>query len=465
MNDMDSEVRQTEILWKTVLGEVELAVPHATFVTWFKPTKLLDLDGQKLRVAVTNFFAKTQFEKKFDQQIKKILKEQGFDAPVIEYVIASHDKTAKSSTKNSEVILESKARQLAAEERQVVHAEPTNPSGLNPRYRFDNFIVGNSNDLAHAAAQAAAANPGLKYNPIFIYGGVGLGKTHLIQAIGNEILAKFPEKRVLYATAETFGNEFIDFVRYKKNRDFSRKYRDTDVLIIDDIQFIAGKKSTQEEFFNTFNDLHQANKQIVLSADRPPAEIPDLTDRLKSRFGMGMAIDVSLPDYETRSAIIEAKCAAAQTELPDDVVQFLADQIRTNIRDLEGALNQILAYCEMRGETPNLELAKGLLGNIKESRPKHLTPKQVVDKTAAYFQLRPEEICSQARDRYIAEPRQMAMYLLRSELHMSFPKIAHELGRKDHTTAIHSIEKIELAIKLDARIRKCVLEIREKLYA
>lgn len=443
-------------IWEIVLGEVELSMPHATFATWFKPTSLLGIDDQHIRILVNNFFAKNQFEKKFDTQIKKILTENGFSDPTVEYIIKD-----KKVSRSEAVMPIGDPVAPASSETNSAHRK----TGLNPRYRFDNFIVGTCNDLAHAAAQAAASMPGQKYNPIFIYGGSGLGKTHLIQAIGNEIIAAHPEKRVLYVPTETFVNEFIDHVRYKKNRDFSKKYREVDVLIVDDIQFIAGKKSNQEEFFNTFNALHQTDRQVVISADRPPSEIPDLADRLRSRFQMGMAIDVGLPDFETRCAILKTKAVLANSDLPDDTISFLADAVRTNIRELEGALNQVLAYCEMRGEEPTVELAEGLLGNIKSSRPKHITARQVVDKTATYFDLKVDEMRSPARDRHIAEPRQMAMYLLRSELKMSFPKIARELGRKDHTTAIHSVEKIEREIKLNTRVRQQVSDLREALYA
>jgi chromosomal replication initiator protein len=273
-----------------------------------------------------------------------------------------------------------------------------------------------------------------------------------------------PGTRVLYISSETFVNEFLEHIRFKK-KGFSEKYRNVDVLIVDDMQFIAGKEKTQEEFFHTFNHLHQNNKQIIISSDKPPKSIPTLTERLRSRFEMGMTIDVQMPDFETRCAILSAKAALSGVTLGQDTVEYLATNIKTNIRELEGALNQLLAYAEMRGISPDVTTAEGLLGNVRHSRPQHITSKQIIDRTAKHFQIKVEEICSAKRDKHIVVPRQIAMYLLRSELHLSFPKIAGELGRKDHTTAIHSVEKIEKAIKLDFLIREQVASIRENLYA
>lgn len=450
--------KQETVLWQTILGEVELDVSGAVFKTWFKPTELVEIDGQNIRLAVLNFFTKNQFEKKFDPVLKNILRRNGFSDPKIEYVIQSKKAATRNDSNNNEI--EQKAGELLSG-----HINNrTSSSGLNPRYRFDNFIVGTCNDLAYAASQAAATDPGNRYNPIFVYGGVGLGKTHLIQAIGNEIMSHNPKAKVLYVTTETFVNDFLDHVRFKK-KGFGERYRNVDALIVDDIQFIAGKEQTQEQFFHTFNALHQQNKQLVISSDRPPANIPTLTDRLRSRFQMGMAIDISLPDYETRCAIIDSKAALTGVTLPRETTEYLADNIKTNIRELEGALNQLLAYCDMRGIEPDLTTANGLLGSVRSARPKHVTAKQIISKTASYFELGVDDICSPARDKHIALPRQLAMYLLRSELHLSFPKIARELGRKDHTTAIHSIHKIERAIKLDIRVREQVTEIREQLYA
>jgi chromosomal replication initiator protein len=446
-------------LWQAVLGEIETSVSHAVFATWFKPTELILNDDGSFAIAVPNVFAKQQFEVKFNPQVMAALKNNGVQVAKVNYII----KSAKPKRKNDLVspLTEAVARQHNTPP--ITQSARPVQSNLNPRYTFDNFVVGSSNDLAYATCQAVAKFPGEKYNPVFIYGGAGLGKTHLIQAVGNEIRRQQPEAQVIYLSSETFVNEFLDAIRFKK-KGFSDKYRKADVLIVDDVQFIAGKEKTQEEFFHTFNALHQTNKQIILSSDKPPKNIPTLTDRLRSRFEWGMTIDIQMPDFETRSAIIQAKAGLSGIELNRETVEYLAKNINTNIRELEGALNQLLAFCEMRGVEPDVETAIGLLGNVRQTRPHHLTPKQIIDKTARYFRIEPAVIMSSKRDKHIVVPRQIAMYLLRSELHLSFPRISVELGRKDHTTAIHSVEKIEKAIKLDFMIREQVADIREKLY-
>ncbi len=449
-------------LWQSVLGEIELSVSTANFQTWFKDTELIDSNDNEVVIAVKNIFAKKQFEARFNTQIAEVLQKNGITPKKITYEIKT---VGKKTRVNRETTRQYKEDDILPQPPSAApsRASSTQTGNLNPRYTFDNFIVGSSNDLAYTASQAVAANPGVKYNPIYFYGGVGLGKTHLMQAIGNEIIRKQPDTRVLYISSETFVNEFLDHIRFKK-KGFSDKYRNVDVLIVDDMQFIAGKEKTQEEFFHTFNHLHQNNKQIIISSDKPPRSIPTLTERLRSRFEMGMAIDIQMPDFETRCAIITAKAAFSNVELHRDTVEYLATNIKTNIRELEGVLNQLLAYAEMRGIEPDLATAEGLIGNVRSTRPQHLSPRQVIDKTARHFQIKVDEICSAKRDKHIVVPRQIAMYLLRSELHLSFPKIASELGRKDHTTAIHSVDKIEKAIKLDHVIREQVVTIREALY-
>jgi len=459
---MNQTANQT--LWQTVLGEIEITVPPSTYAAWFAHTKLIDQSDDSVTIAVINAFVRTQFEKKYDGLVRDLLQKNNPAIKYVSYVIEGAKSRASEAERHADTSSTSRATSLATS---LPSIQPQNTGygngSLNPKYTFDSFIVGSSNDLAFAACQNVAANPGQKYNPLFLYGGVGLGKTHLIQAVGNEIVRNNPNARVLYISTETFVREFLDSVRFKK-KGFSDHYRNVDVLIVDDMQFIANKTATQEEFFHTFNDLHQANKQIIITSDKPPKSIPTLTERLRSRFEWGMSIDIQMPDFETRSAIIETKAAQSGVTLERETVEFLANNIKTNIRELEGALNHLLAHAEMRNVTPSIEMAEGLLGDVRATRPHHVTPKQVVEKTAKHFGIASIDILSAKRDKHIVVPRQVAMYLLRSELHLSFPKIAVELGRKDHTTAIHSVEKIEKAMKLDFVTREQVNSIREKLY-
>ncbi len=445
-------------VWQAVLGEIELTVSRASFVTWFKNTRMIKYKDNVLTVGVPNVFIKQQLESKFNELIQETLAKNGYEPDLIEYKIHSGITLNKKPVEEETIILSSSPKKT------VSSLSHSYRQGLNKKYVFENFIVGSGNELAYAACQAIAQNPGTKYNPLFVYGGVGIGKTHLVQAVGNAVLANNPNAKVVYVSTEQFVQEFLDAIRYKKNTDFAGYYRTADVLIIDDIQFIAGKEKTQEEFFHTFNALHQANKQIIISSDKPPREIPTLEERLRSRFAWGMSIDMQTPDFETRCAIVQTKADARGVELVQPVVEYLATQIRTNIRELEGALNQILAVCEMRGLTADLNLAKSVLGNGK-NRPRHLTSKQVIERTAKHFQISMEDILGPKRDKDIVVPRQVAMYMLRSELHLSFPKIAHELGRKDHTTAIHSVEKIEKESAIDPQLKNAISEIKERLYA
>jgi chromosomal replication initiator protein len=446
-----------QTLWQAVLGEIELSVSRAAFAAWFKKTELQSISDNSITVSVPNIFAKQQLESRFDTKIRTILEKNGTPVGTIRYTIP---------TKREVRSVEKVASPTYNPNHQTNHSQAQtvkSQSQLNPKYNLDSFVVGSSNDLAYTVAQAIIEKPGERYNPMFIYGGVGLGKTHLIQAIGNEIIKRDPKKKVLYINTETFVSEFIYYLRTKKGN-FSDRYRGVDVLIVDDIQFMAGKETTEEEFFHTFNILHQANKQIIISSDKPPKKIPTITDRLRSRLEWGMAIDIQMPDFETRCVILQTKAAQAGFTLEKETIEYLAGNIKTNIRELEGALNQLLAFCEMRGITPDLHTAEGLLGNIRHTRPRHLTAKQVIQKVAQYYSLDIDEICSAKRDKHIILPRQIAMYLLRSELHESFPNIAKALGRKDHTTAMHSVEKITKSVKLDYSIRESVAEIREKLY-
>jgi len=446
-------------LWQAVLGEIEITVSRGNYMTWFKNTQLVQQSDELVIIGVPNIFIKQQLEKKFNEVFVETLRKNGVCPERIEYKIVAMD-TRKVE---DEPIL---VQQTTPPPR-IVETNGISQSyrqGLNERYTFDSFIVGAGNELAFAACQSIASNPGVKYNPLLLYGGVGIGKTHLIQGVGNAIVANNPGAKVLYITTEQFVQEFVEALRFRKTSDFANHYRSADVLIVDDIQFIAGKEKIQEEFFHTFNALHQANKQIILSSDRLPKDIPTLEERLQSRFAWGMSIDMQNPDFETRCAIIKTKAQTNHINLPNDVVEYLSTNIQTNVRELEGALNQLLAFCEMRALDPNLDIAESVLGSSR-TRPKHLSAKQIIERTAKHFQVPLEDILGPKRDKDIVVPRQIAMYILRSELHLSFPKIARELGRKDHTTAIHSVEKIEKESHIDPSIKTAISEIKERLYA
>lgn len=464
---------QEDKLWQTVLGDIEISLSRANYVTWFKNTHLIDYTDGRVVVGVPNVFIKQQLERKYNQLVLDTIHKNGFAIETVEFKIQASPRPLH--IEEEPIVLEHTHSQ-SAQQRSIEAFETAAPQkntsplthtyrqGLNERYTFENFIVGSGNELAYAACQAVANEVGTKYNPLFLYGGVGIGKTHLIQAVGNAVLARQPRAHVVYISSEQFVQEFVDALRFKKNTDFADYYRSADVLIVDDVQFFAGKEKIQEEFFHTFNALHQANKQIIISSDKPPKDIPTLEERLRSRFVWGMSIDMQNPDFETRCAIIQTKAETKGVRLPNDVVEFLSTQFQTNIRELEGALNQLLAFCEMRDLSPNLAIVTGLLGG-RTARPKHLSARQIIERCAKYYQISIEDILSPKRDKDIVVPRQVAMYLLRSELHLSFPKIAHELGRKDHTTAIHSVEKIEKELSLNPATKTAVDEIKEKLYA
>lgn len=457
------EINQT---WLAVLGEIELTISRGNYVTWFKNSRLLAVKDSVATIGVVNIFIKNHLENKYSMLIKELLAKNGLSIDKLEFVIkaASFVETPEETRapEGAEIINEP----LVVSKRQLGSTNALSHEyrqGLNERYTFENFVVGSGNELAYAACQGVAKYPGDKYNPLYLYGGVGVGKTHLIQALGNQVLAKNPGAKIVYATTEQFVQEFVDALRFKKTTDFAKHYRSADVLIVDDMQFIAGKEKVQEEFFHTFNALHQANKQIVISSDLPPHSIPTLENRLKSRFSAGMTIDMQNPDLETRCAIVQTKAQATDVKLDQDTAEYLANLVKSNIRELEGALNRLLAFCEVRGLTPSVEIAESFLGS-GDMRPKSLSAKQVVEVAARHFQIEVSDITGPKRDKDIVVPRQVAMYMLRSELHLSFPRIARELGRKDHTTAIHSIAKIERESHIDPALRGTISEIRELLY-
>jgi len=450
-----------EQLWNAVLGELEVSLSKANFTTWFKNTSIVSIDGEKIVVGVPNVFTKEWLEKKYNADIFDSLRHNLPEVRKVEYRVGSikHLEKELSEKENLKKIEEEVKEEEVKAEVQVASGD------LNPKYTFDNFIVGNSNKLAFAACQSVATDLGSKYNPLFIYGGVGLGKTHLMQAVGLAIQKRDKKKKIVYVTSEKFTNDFIASISEKRTTAFKDKYRKTDVLMVDDMQFLAGKEQTQEEFFHTFNALHQANKQIILASDRPPKAIPTLEERLRSRFEWGLTVDIQHPDLETRIAIVQRKAQSRGYVVPLDVCDFIARSVQHNIRELEGALNRILAYCELNDSQPSLDVTKNVLNTLINSpQRKNFTAKHVIEKVADFYDISMSEVLGPKRDKEIVLPRQIAMYLLREELHLSFPKIAQELGKKDHTTAIHSCEKIEKELEFNEPLRHELSLIRERIY-
>lgn len=453
-----------EELWQAALGELELLISKANFTTWFKNTFISDYSADKITIGVPNAFTKTWLENKYHEAILKALKNiTDNKISCINYQV----ETKKSFSGKDEGFKSRGTGEKTAAKRNLSEKDdPINKFNLNPRYTFENFVVGKGNELAHAACTAIAEKPGLVYNPLFLYGGVGLGKTHLMQAIGNYIIQHSPDKKVIYVTCEKFTNEFIQNVSRGNAEDFKKTYRSVDVLLIDDIQFLANKERTQEEFFHTFNALHQANKQIVVSSDRPPKSIPALEHRLVSRFEWGMIADIGQPDLETRIAILENKCQQKNCPLSPEILNYIASNIQSNIRELEGALNRIIAFQQLNNIAPTLDSTKKLLSSVKAPPQKgRLTAKQILSAVSGFYDITLDNLIGKSRKKELVYPRQIAMFLLREELKSSFPNIGQELGGRDHTTAMHACSKINKEIENNEKTKQDLSLIKQRLYS
>lgn len=457
-------------VWQTVLAELELSISRANFVTWFKSTGIISFEQGSVVLCVPNAFTKAWLEKKYHQIIIKSLERiTGKPLKRLEYKIDNIKNVLELEQTAATAVVPT---ETSAPELQTATIFPTRtavPSNggftLNPKYTFDNFVVGKGSELAYAAAQAVTQRPGEAYNPLFIYGGVGLGKTHLLQAVGNELLRKNPATTIMYVSAEKFSNDFISSIKERTAKDFQTRYRHIDLLLIDDIQFIAGKEGTQESFFHTFNELHQSNKQVILTSDRPPKAIPALEDRLKSRFEWGMIADVSAPDFETKVAILEKKCHEKNFPMPTKILQTVATTITTNIRELEGALNKIIVFHQLKNMPATEESVKALLSNFGSmSMRRSLTPEQLLEAAGQFYTISREDILGKNREKKISTPRQVIMYLMREELKMSYPAIGDELGGRDHTTAMHAHEKIAKELDMDLRLKQEIEMLKQKLY-
>ena len=450
-------------VWQAVLAEFELKVSKANFTTWFHNTGVASFDDGHVTVCVPNTFTKSWMEKKYNSDIIKSL-ERVTGKPVkrIEYKVENVKSIEEyECTSKSQPIISSTKNPVYSQR----PAQMVSQFGLSPKYTFDSFIVGKGNELAHAAAQAVAEKPGETYNPLFIYGGVGLGKTHLLQAVGHAMLKNNPNLKILYVSSEKFTNEFVSAVKEGRAKEFKDRYRGVDLLLIDDIQFIGGKEQTQEEFFHTFNELHQQGKQVVLTSDRPPKAIPSLEDRLRSRFEWGMIADVSPPDMETRVAILQTKCQEKNFSLDPSLTQMIADAVQSNIRELEGALNKIMAYHQLKNIPPTKDSIKYVLSTFEtESIKKTKTPREIIAEIGDFFGVNVEDILGKSREKRLSYPRQIIMYILRHELKMSYPAIGAELGGRDHTTAMHAHTKISTDLEKDMKLKQELEAIKQRLY-
>ena len=438
---------QLSSLWPRTLELLKNELTEISFNTWIKTIEPIALNANSIELGVPTDFNKGILESRYASLIRNAVKQITSKEYNINIVVPSQE-TSRRSSQNME----------------TPNSEEINYSILNPKYTFDTFVIGNSNRLAHAASVAVAESPAKAYNPLFLYGGVGLGKTHLMHAIGHYILNQNPSSKVIYVSSEKFTNELINAIKDDRNEEFRSKYRNIDVLLIDDIQFIGGKERTQEEFFHTFNALYEANKQIIISSDRSPKEITTLEERLRSRFEWGLTADIQSPDVETRIAILKKKAQQENLFIPDDVLGFIADKVASNIRELEGALNKVIAYSSLTENPISIELSTEALKEIiSASNAKVINSTLIIETVSRYFDLRPDEFKSKKRNRDISFPRQIAMFLCRDLTDLSLPKIGDEFGGRDHTTVIHAIEKIAEDIQKNPEIRRTVDELRRNI--
>ncbi len=448
-------------VWQNALAEIEQKISPANFSTWFQNTSLVSAEQDHIIISVKNTFYVKQLKNRYLDIIKTALINNNLNPKEIEFVVQSNNKT---KLRPREVTITSPEIKKHTNKFRSSLESNHNETGLNQKYTLDNFIIGSNNDLAVSAAKSIIDNPGSKYNPFFLYGGPGLGKTHLVQAIGNELLKKDPNLKVFYTPISHFYSDFIDSVKLGKGKEFNLKFRKLDVLIIDDFQFIVNKEKSQEEFFNIFNDLYQLNKQIIVTSDRLPSQIKTVDERLASRLTMGGAFDLQLPKFEDKCAILRAKAEIMGAEIEPEAIEYIAENVTTNIRDLEGEFSTILLMSEVRGLTPLELIENGSVSVNKTSKLRPVSPKQVVEKVAKYYDLSVKEMCGKSRVSHIKTARQIAMFLLSKELHLSTNKIALEVGVKDHTTVMHGVKKIEKDLKLNFILRDQIEEIKEKIY-
>lgn len=449
-----------EELWKAVLGEMELSLTKANFTTWFRNTTILSKDKNAIIVSVPNGFIKEWLENKFNKRILQSLRNLSPEIREIKYMIG-RTKVELVRQDLSNLNLGNEFEEKVESDMDKDLDKATN---LNRKYSFESFIVGSNNELAHAAASAVTKNLGRLYNPLFLYGGVGLGKTHLLQAIGNKISSENRDKKIYYTPAERFTAEIVEAIRNKTIEELKTQYAKLDLLIIDDVQFIAGKDRTQDIFFSTFNELYGKNKQIVLSSDRPPQTIPALEERLRSRFQGGMVADVGIPDFETRLAILKLKATERNYDLNLEVLTYIATHIQKNVRELEGALNRVVAFGQIYNRIPDLKEVKNILNTYLSTPYKKTSPQIILKSVADFYSISLADLVKRSRKKEIVKPRQIAMFLLREETKLSFPEIGEKLGGRDHSTVIHACDKIKNEVSIDEPLKQELVLIKERVY-
>lgn len=466
--------------WEQVLTRLEPLIKRTHFITWFKNTAILDMDETTMMIGVPNIFAYDWLANRYRGEILKAVSELKDGIKEIKYEVHS-SLDNKDDTRGVDVKFllrrgATKSVRKLPKKQEVKLVEGITSKLLNPKYTLSNFVIGPANRLAHAACSSVAKTPGGEYNPLFIYGGVGLGKTHLLQAVGNEILKRDCEKIVVYIPSERFVNEIVEAIGNRYTKQFRKRYRQVDCLMIDDIQFLGNKERTQEEFFHTFNELYDANKQIIISSDRPPTELLGLDDRLRSRFGMGMIADVQFPDYETRLAILHAKCREKQVLLPNEVLEFIAENAYSSIRELEGILLQAIAECQLEDRTPTVRYVAGIIKKLHKKRKligideKEISPEgrvntisDVINIVASFYNLQRVDLVGSVRKREIMMPRQICMYLIRKELNQSYESIGKEFGGRNHTTVMHACDRIARILKKDRKLLRDVSGLKREM--
>jgi chromosomal replication initiator protein len=449
-------------IWQSILGELEVTISGHSFKTFLKSTSLESINKNTAIIKVPNPFSSAQIKARFEGEILELLKSSLPQVTKIDYIISSSsDSRVESDIGFDEKRNRSRTKPTASQPQTNLF---THSQHLIERYNFDKFVVGSSNRLAHSAARLVAEKPGTDYNPLFLYGPAGVGKTHLMWGIYGELARRKKNLELMYITIEEFYKSFIDSVR--KSEAFTNKYREVDVLFVDDIQFIKKKETTQEEFFHTFNALHQANKQIVICSDRSPKEIPELEERLRSRFEWGMVVDIQPPDLETRIAIIQTKAEEKDFSISLEIAEAIAETISTNIRELEGGFNKVYMHCELHNEKPSLDIVSQVLGSANRSTGSRRkpSPKQIIEEIAQYYGLSSSDLSGKRRSRDVVLPRQIAMYILRSELDLSFPQIGGHLGGRDHTTIMYGCDKVETLIHTKDPITQDISEMRQKIH-